>query len=301
MRTAAKDILYILGMVLAWATYFAVSKWAVGVTGSAFAAGLILRLAAFVFLTVYLFAKKQFFGLFKVGKTALLLLLIGTLGYLLDAFANLGFQKSSVATGTALLKTDILMANIASAILMKEKLRLSDWLGTVLMLCGVFLVLNINFKHFSLNWYDIFFLLSALAVTVNAFVIKGTQKKYGVASEHIAYYNNFVVMLLFLVSALIGGDFGWTGTIKTDWTFFALVLLGGLAQTLIYIFYYRNLKKFPVWQVKLFLLFVPVVSCVIGIAVFDETPALLQFAGIAFLLAGGAVILLRNRIYKQKA
>jgi drug/metabolite transporter (DMT)-like permease len=298
MKTALKEVLSVSGMVLSWATYFAVSKWAIGMTGSPFAAGLLLRFAAFLYLTIYLVAKKQFSGLFCLGKAALILLFIGFLGYALDAFANFGFQKSSVATGTALLKTDILMANIASAVLMKEKLRATDWTGTALMLCGVLLVLDIDYRNFSFGWYDVFFLLSALAVTANAFVITSAQKKYAIASEHIAYYNNFVVMCLFLLSALIGGNTGLSAVAANGPTAVLLIALGGLAQTCIYIFYYRNLKKYPVWQVKLFLLFVPVVSCLAGVILFQEVLSFLQYAGIVLLLAGGAVILLRRRIYK---
>lgn len=244
------NALFIFGMVLSWATYFTVSKWAVDNTSSAFAAGLILRSAAFVFLTAYLIAKRKFINLFKTGKVAIVLLVIGILGYLLDTFANLGFSKSSVSTGTVLLKTDILMANLAAAIIFKDKLFVSDWLGTLVMLGGVLLVLNIDYKNFNFNWYDLFFILSALCVTVNAFIIKGSQSKYKVDSDIIAYYNNFVVMLLFLVSALISGDILVFGNIELNATFWLLVVIGGLAQSLIYIFYYRNLKNYPVWQVK---------------------------------------------------
>lgn len=299
MKNKVVDILFVTGMVLSWATYFSVSKWAVGYTSSVFLAGFLLRLAAFIFLTVYIIIKGEAKKLFSYGKLTILLLVIGLLGYLLDTFANLGFIRSSVSTGTVLLKTDILMVNIISAVLLKEKLYLSDWIGTAIMLVGVILVLNIDFKSFHFNWYDIFFILSALSVTINAFVIKGVQKK-GVSSDTIAYYNNFTVMLLFFISALIGSDLASFSTLNTDFKFFALIFLGGLAQSLIYIFYYRNLKKFPVWVVKLYLLFVPIVSCFVGVIVFGETIILLQYIGIALVLCGAVVIILRNKFNKKK-
>lgn len=296
MKSKLADILYITGMVLSWATYYAVSKWAVDYTSSAYLAGFLLRISAFVFLTVYIFIKREQKNLFRYGKTTFLFLLIGLLGYLLDVFANLGFRASSVSTGTVLLKTDVLMANIASAILFKEKLFAWDWFGSVIMLIGVILVLNIDYADFAFNWYDIFFLLSALSVTVNAFVIKGVQQKKNADSDTIAYYNNFTVMVLFLVSALVAGDFGILGGIKTDFKFFALLIAGGLAQSLIYIFYYRNLKRFPVWKVKLFLLFIPIVSCFVGVFAFGEEIVALQYAGIALVLSGAAVILMRKKL-----
>lgn len=301
MEIKAKDALYITGMVLAWSAYFVVSKWAVDYTQSAFAAGFLLRAAAFIFLTIYICVKKKFLNLFKTGKLALILLLIGVLGYLLDTFANIGFQHGSVGTGTVLLKTDILMANLAALIIFKDKLYWIDWLGTAIMLAGVILVLNIDFTKFRFNWYDIFFILSALAVTVNAFIIKGAQQKFNADSDIIAYYNNFTVMLLFLVSALITKDIAVLGKATLDFKFFGLVLLGGLAQTLIYIFYYRNLRRYPVWQVKLFLLLVPVVSCFVGVFAFGETLVSVQYIGILAVLSGAVLILFRNKIIKKTA
>lgn len=255
------NIICIVSMILSWSAYFITSKWMVDYTGSAFLAGFILRAFAFITLTIYLVLKKEFFAIFKMGKTALILLVIGILGYLLDAFANIGFQHSAVSTGTILLKTDILMATFASAVFFHEKLHLTDHIGTIIMLAGVICVLNIDFKNISLNWYDLFFIASALTVTTNAFVIKHTQTKYKVNSDMIAYYNNFVVLILFLVSSLILGNFGFFNTDKINLPlFWILAILGGIAQSLIYIFYYRNLKIYPVWQVKLFLLFIPIVS-----------------------------------------
>jgi drug/metabolite transporter (DMT)-like permease len=288
-------------MVLSWATYYLVSKWAVDYTGSAFLAGFFLRVAAFVFLSLYILIKKEGKQLFRYGKTTISLFIIGLLGYLLDTFANLGFQHSQVGTGTVLLKTDILMANFATAIIFKEKLFPSDWIATLIMLGGVFLVLNIDYKNFSFNWYDIFFILSALSVTVNAFVIKGVQTRKSVDSDTIAYYNNFTVMILFLISALVAGDFGVLNSINTGGSFILLVLMGGLAQSLIYIFYYRNLKRFPVWEVKLFLLLIPIVSCIVGVIAFGERIVSLQIVGAALVLIGASVILLRNKINVKTA
>lgn len=300
MEIKAKDSLYITGMVLAWAAYFSLSKWAVDYTQSAFVAGFVLRAAAFLLLTIYLCVKKKFTGLFKTGKLAIILLIIGVFGYLLDTFANIGFKHGSVGTGTVLLKTDILMVNLASLIIFKEKLYWIDWIGTAIMLIGVIFVLNIDFSNFKFNWYDIFFILSALAVTINAFIIKSAQQKYNADSDTIAYYNNFTVMLLFLVSALITKDIKVLASLTLDFKFFGLVILGGVAQSLIYIFYYRNLRHYPVWQVKLFLLLVPVVSLFIGVFAFGEKLVWLQYAGIALVLIGAALILFRNKILKNR-
>jgi len=283
------------GMVLSWAVYYATSKWAVGVTGSPFVAGFLLRAAALVFLTAQLAAEHKLGTLVRQGKTALILLSIGVFGYLLDTFANMGLQYGDVGAGTALLKSDVLMVNIATVVIYKKKLYLSDWVGTIVMLVGVLMVMGMNVSSISISWYDLFFIASAVCVTINAFIIKAAQEKHKADTDIIACYNNFVVFVLFLVSTLVTCK-GLPNLSGQGGGFWMLVVLGGLAQTLIYFFYYRNLKRHEVWLVKLYLLFMPVVSCFIGVLFLNEQLSAAKIGGIAVVLAGAAVILLREKI-----
>ena len=296
-RTA---VVMIGGMVLAWSIYYAVSKVVVSATGSALLAGFLLRSSALVFLTVQLLLDGSFSRLFHQGKALRILVMIGVFGFLLDLFANLGYAGGSLSTGTALLKTDVLMVNLVSVILYKKKLYASDWLGTFVMLFGVLLVLGVDFGSMSVSVYDLFFILSAMCVTANAFIIKRAQDKYHEDADMISYYNNFVVLLLFGSSAAVTGDLGsfdWSSLAKLWW----LILLGGLAQTGIYFFYYRNLKRYEVWVVKLCLLLMPVVSCFIGVFFLNEELTAKKMLGILVVLAGAAVLLLRGRIHHEGA
>ena len=298
MKDELKYTLMVAGMVLSWSVYYAVSKVLVDRTGSALLAGFLLRSAALVFLTVQLLLDGSFRRLFHQGKAVFLLLLIGLFGFLLDLFANLGYAGGSLSTGTALLKTDVLMVNLVTVIVYHKRLYLSDWIGTGIMLLGVLLVLGVELGGMEFHPTDLFFLLSAACVTANAFIIKTAQEKYHEDSDMISYYNNFVVLLLFGCSA------GLTGQLKApafpaDARFWLLAALGGLAQTGIYYFYYRNLKHFEVWLVKLYLLLMPVVSCFIGLFFLDEALTAKKLLGILVALSGAAVILLRAKLHKE--
>ena len=110
----------------------------------------------------------------------------------------------------------------------------------------------------------------------------------------ISYYNNAVVLILFAGSAVLAGDLHLPQNMGAG--FWWLVALGGLAQTGIYFFYYRNLKHFEVWLVKLYLLLMPVLSCFIGVFFLNEELTVKKLLGILVVLAGAAVILLRARI-----
>ena len=298
MNEKLKYTLMVAGMVLSWSIYYAVSKVVVGATGSPLLAGFLLRSAALVFLTVQLVLDGSFSRLFHQGKAVFILVVIGVFGFLLDLFANLGYQYGSLSTGTALLKTDVLMVNLATVMIYRKRLYLSDWLGTGIMLVGVLLVLGVDFGGMELHPTDLFFLLSAACVSINAFIIKAAQEKYHEDADMISYYNNAVVLLLFGCSAMLAGDMraDAVGTVPGFWW---LVALGGLAQTGIYFFYYRNLKHFEVWLVKLYLLLMPVVSCFIGVFFLHEELTAKKLVGILVVLAGAAVILQRARINRE--
>ena len=298
MNEKLKYTLMVAGMVLAWSIYYAVSKVVVGATGSPLLAGFLLRSAALVFLTVQLVLDGSFSRLFHQGKAVFILVVIGVFGFLLDLFANLGYQYGSLSTGTALLKTDVLMVNLATVMIYRKRLYLSDWLGTGIMLVGVLLVLGVDFGGMELHPTDLFFLLSAACVSVNAFIIKAAQEKYHEDADMISYYNNAVVLLLFGCSAFLAGDMR-ADAVGTAPGFGWLVALGGLAQTGIYFFYYRNLKHFEVWLVKLYLLLMPVVSCFIGVFFLHEELTAKKLVGILVVLAGAAVILQRSRINRE--
>ena len=299
MREDLKYTLMVAGMVVSWSIYYAVSKIMVSATGSPLLAGFLLRTAALVFLTAQLLINGSFSRLFHQGKAVYILLLIGVFGFLLDLFANLGYAGGSLSTGTALLKTDVLMVNLATVIIYRKKLYVSDWIGTLIMLFGVLLVLGVDFGGMELHGTDLYFLLSAACVTANAFIIKSAQEKYHEDADMISYYNNAVVLLLFGCSAAAAGHFKAesVGTIPGFWW---LVALGGLAQTGIYFFYYRNLKHFEVWLVKLYLLLMPVLSCFIGVFFLHEELTAKKLLGILVVLAGAAVILMRAKINHEE-
>ena len=295
---ALRNPLMILGMIVSWSVFYAISKVLVDATGSAVAAGAALRLFALVFLTAQLVFNKEVRLLFHQGRTAWVLLLIGVFGFLLDLFANLGYAGGSLSTGTALLKTDVLMVDLVTVALCHKKLYATDWLGTGVMLLGVLFVLGVDFRGMEIHLTDLFFLLSAACVTANAFLIKSAQTHPQTDSDMISYYNNFVVLLLFSLSC------GVTGALTPERLavlakLWPLAVLGGLAQTGIYFFYYRNLKHFEVWQVKLYLLLMPILSCFIGVAFLGETLTSSKILGILIVLAGAALILLRSKIHHE--
>ncbi len=179
----------------------------------------------------------------------------------------------------------------------KERFTALDWGLSLVMLLGVFLVLEIDFSHLDLfNVGNVFFILSALFVSINAFLIKEVQHHptHPAGDGTIAYYNNLITLVLFSLAALVTRQVGELGRIAGNGGLALALLLSGVGQTLIYIVYYYDLRHEPVWLVKVILLLMPLVAAVLGLLLFGDGMSAVQMAGFAIVLTGALFILLTH-------
>ena len=286
-----------------WGSYYVASHEALRFL-STFCVGIVIRLITMLLLTALMARRGDLGALFRVRVVWRRLICIGVLGFLLDATAFLGLSMASAGLGTVLLKCDILFVNLISVIVYKQKFSRFDWAATFVMLFGVVLVLGIDPAELELmNAGNIFFILSALFVSINAFVIKSVQLDpvNPVSDSVVAYYNNFVTMLLFLITAAALGDIRQMPVILENRYLAGALLLSGLGQTLIYIVYYANLRRFPVWQVKIFLLLMPIVSALLSFLLFGDAMSGGQYLGMGIVLLGALSILAEQRRQEQKS
>ncbi len=292
-----KQTVSLILLAFIWGGYYVASQRVVSEM-SVFTVGIVIRFITMILLLLIMVMKNELKLLFHTKAAFLRLLLIGTLGFLLDTTAFIGLSLSPAGSGAALLKCDIIFVNLISVIIYKKKFTKLDWGYTVIMLFGVLMVMGIDFHKFRIGEKgDFFFILSALFVSINAFVIKSVQldKKNPVQDDVIAFYNNFITMILFSIVSLI---LGTSGQINMLWESKALLiaaLAAGLGQTLVYIVYYYNLKRFPVWIVKVFLLLMPVVATAVSFLLFHETMVKSQYIGMGIVLAGAYGILIEQK------
>ena len=295
-------VLPLLILPVIWGSYYVASQKIIGYT-SAFTAGVGIRFITMIFLTVIMYRRSELQKLTNTKGVLIRLLLIGTLGFLLDITAFIGLSLSSAASGTALLKCDVLMVNILSMIIYKQRFTWKAWACTGVMLLGVFMVMGIDFTTFRVSDPgNIFFLVSAFFVSCNAFVIKSVQldKKNPVCDDVVAYYNNFVTLLYFLITSVIMRTLPQAAIVFTDRNAALALILAALGQTLIYVVYYHNLRHYPVWLVKTFLLLMPIVSNIITFLVFHEKMVRLQYLGMGIVIVGALGILLEQNKEKKR-
>lgn len=284
-------------LAVIWGCYFVASQRLVSQM-SVFTAGIVIRFVTMVFLTIIMFKRKELKLLFHTQGVLPRLILIGMLGFLLDLTAFIGLTLSNAGSGTALLKCDIIFVNLISVIIYKEKFTKFDWTYTLIMLFGVMMVMGIDLSKFKLgNKGDIFFILSALFVSINAFVIKSVQldKKNPVADNVVAYYNNFITMIMFIISSIAMGVMGQLKLLATNKTLIIAAMAAAIGQTLVYVVYYYNLRRFPVWIVKVFLLLMPIVATIIAFLLFDQSMVRTQYIGMAIVLLGAFGILIEQK------
>lgn len=297
METGTKRTAPMLILPVIWGSYYVASQRLVGYT-SVFTSGVGIRFLTMILLTVIMWRRKELALLFQIRGVWKRLLLIGTFGFLLDLTAFIGLSMSSAASGTALLKCDVLMVNILSIIIYKQKFTWKSWGFTFVMLFGVVLVMGIDLSSFQIgDPGNIFFLLSAFFVSLNAFVIKSVQldKKNPVCDDIVAYYNNIVTMFYFTGTSFIMGTLGQLQLVFQEREVGLALLLAALGQTLIYVVYYYNLRNYPVWLVKTFLLLMPLVSTLITFVLFQERMILEQYLGMAVVMAGAFGILMEQK------
>lgn len=292
-----KRMLPLLLLAVIWGCYYVATQQSVA-RMSVFSVGVVVRFITMVLLLVLMISKKEAATLLRVKKTWPRLLLIGLLGYSLDLTAFLGLSYVAAGIGTAILKCDIIFINLLSVIFYKERFTKKDWGFSLVMLLGVFLVMDIDFGALELgNKGNIFFVLSALFVSINAFIIKSVQtdKVNPVSDNVVAFYNNFVTLILFLISAAVIGTTGQIAALGSDRGLLLALACAGIGQTLVYLVYYYNLRNNPVWIVKVFLLFMPIVSMLVSLLLFGTTIKLGQCLGVAVVLLGALGILLEQK------
>lgn len=292
----------LLLIALIWGCYYVASHRAVEGL-SVFSVGVVIRFITMILLGIIMWRKKELPLLLKTKGVLKKLLLIGLLGFLLDLTAFIGLTLSPAGSGTALLKCDIIFVNIISVIIYKERFTKKDWFYMLIMLLGVFMVMGVDIRHFSLSGKgDIFFILSALFVSINAFVIKSVQldKNNPTKDNVVAFYNNFVTMILFLGASTIMGTLHQIPELGKDPGTLAAVGIAGVGQTLVYLVYYYDLRRFPVWIVKVFLLLMPIISTIVSFLLFKEKMVTNQYIGMTVVLLGAFLVLVEQKKKNNK-
>jgi len=296
---SSKSICSLLILNFVWSSFYVVNRFSLLELSPIFV-GVTVRFLALIFLLIFIFSKGYQKNLLEIRRVFPKLILIGILGFSLDFTAFFGLQLSTASNAAILLKADVLFTNFISIFVLKQRFSKLDWLLTLFILLGTLLVINIDFTEFKLNGIgDFLFILSALFVALNGFIIKSVQNdpRVKVRDSTVAFYNNLITFFIFMfVFFLFERKIDQKAFTDHPLLIVSLIYTGFM-QTVIYILYYYNLRILPVWIVRITLLLMPVFASFIGFFLLGETLSGLQIIGMIIVLLStmGIILVQKNK------
>src|SRR6056297_1523835 len=147
---SSRSVFSLLLLNVVWSSFYVANKFSLLKLSPLFV-GVTVRLLALIFLLFFIFIRGYQKNLLTIKAVFPKLLLIGILGFSLDITAFLGLQLSTASNAAILLKSDVLFTNFISIFVFKQRFTKGDWLFTLLILTGTFLVIDIDFANFRLN------------------------------------------------------------------------------------------------------------------------------------------------------
>lgn len=201
----------------------------------------------------------------------------------------LGLKAGEVSTREVLARTDLLFALIIGRLAFGERIRPLAGAGLLLMVAGTLLETGssglgglLDPRHLASNGW---FVLSALGISVNAVFIK-TLLLQGVRPDVIFVFNMASVTAVSAVLAVLLGD----GGLPVRAAGLGWVALAGVAGYLALEFYYRSLRRLPIWLSRTTSLLSPLAALGVG-ALLGESLTSGKLAGVGLVLAGAALII----------
>jgi drug/metabolite transporter (DMT)-like permease len=286
-----KGYLYILMAMLVWGLEYILIK-ASAPGSSPFMAGIVMFSVGGGMLFFHLTVSRQF-RLGTVKRNIKSLLLVGSIGAGCNIFLLTGVRLTSAANAAVLGKADVLFALIFSALVFHEPIRKNTLWFIPLMIIGMFLLSTGTGLNFGKTGQigDWLVLGYAFLLALNAYFIKKSVKDTGALL--LGFSNCLVNTVVFVVMQLIFypvADF-----VSINRQSAAILMAGGLCVYLFFIGYYQALKRLPVWEVRLLMLGVPVVTAVLGFCFIGEVLSGRQLIGMVLILSGAAGILFSGR------
>ena len=289
-----KNYLYIALAIAAWSFEYILIKAVAQQVSPLLSGAIIFVTAAICLYSFILSTRQQAESAKQISNNIGKILLIGIIGTGCNILWITGTASTAVANAAVLGRTDIIFSLILAITIFHEKISKRALLFVPLVIFGLFLLLKHRIGQVSFgNSGDYMILGSAFLLSLNAFIIKHSMKN--ISGAALALGNCLINSLIF-----IGIQFFYKPRdcfAGCDYRTVGLLALCGVCSFIFFIGYYKSLKLFPVWEVRLLTLIVPVLVAFIGYIVFDSRLALPQLlGGILILFGAGAITVFNSNI-----
>lgn len=284
-------------MIIAWSIYYILCDILIDALGSPYFVGLLLRTITFVGLTIFLLLGQKMRFKIKEPRHFVAIVTTAVLTFVFDCLINIGLQYSSATAGTTLLKTEMVFVLFFGWLLNKRKMCIRDAVIALSMATGSFMIVLGDLHAWSVDWWSLLFVLSAMLNTICAFSIKNIQEKCDIGSYQIVYINNTISLLLYLVAVIaFDGSVFLNITQLYQSNLWLVGMVCGICQITLMLTYYSALAKYQVWIVKATLLLIPIITLLVNVLLLSEHITLVQIVGIGITVFGAFCLVLREKI-----
>jgi len=219
-----------------------------------------------------------------------LLFLRGLTGGIAVSIALLSITKLGLGKGMVLVSSYPVFASITSAIFLKERLRLLDFVAIMVAMLGIYFIAYDKQQSFSLPVFGKYELLAVLGSAIAGIAITLIRKLHDTDDSLAIYFSQCAVgMWLVIVPAFASaGGIGLKGV---------FILLGiGAGVTVGQLMMTEGFKYVPVRVGSLLLLLDPVLCYIAGTAIFNEPLTLPCFLGTVLVISACATVLVRRKL-----
>jgi len=254
------------------------------------------RLAFFRFvLGLGLIAAAAMSGRVKlVFNNKKLLFLRGLTGGIGVSIALISITKLGLGKGMVLVSSYPIFASITSAIFLKERLRLLDFVAIIVAMLGIYFIAYDKQQSSSLLVFGKYELLAVLGAVIAGIAITLIRKLHDTDDSLAIYFSQCAVgMWLVIVPAFTtGGGIGLKGV---------FILLGiGAGVTVGQLLMTEGFKYVPVKIGSLLLLLDPILCYIAGTIIFNEPLTVPCLLGAVLVIGACAVVLLRRKLRKER-
>jgi drug/metabolite transporter (DMT)-like permease len=235
--------------------------------------------------------KKSFEGIKEDILTAVLIGLIAcgiTMGILI------GIAKSTATIGAVLQRTDIFFTMVLGYFLVGDRFKKTDLLFLLLLLAGAFYVIGFDFKSMRFtNPYNLFFVTSAVGISINAFLIKYRIKR--IEWDILAWINSSVQAIFYLLLSVFAYRAEVISALKAHPTTFWWLVGASFWLVIYFLSYYESLARMSVWLVRAFLLTMPVFTLALEYPLFQTKLTQNHTIGVLLIIVGVLGLTLTRR------
>lgn len=249
---------------------------------------LIRYIIAFLFLSLFIFKYKT--ASLKVsGRDQILMAILGLTGVIgYHFFFYIALRFTAVANTAIINACGPVVIGIAAAIFLKERLRLSNYIGILISLTGVMLLITKGhlsvFADLDFNKGDLLMFCAVLSWTVYALITKRLIQRY--SGFAITFYSAMWGVIILLPLSLIENAYLQILSLSAT-AIYSILYMGIVASAIGYFFYNLSIEQIGPTRTSSFVYsLVPIFVSVLALIFFGEAITLLTVSSTALIIVG---------------